>query len=126
MSEIDLKKACTETEFAELNAQLEAQVEDLEADIEKLKVYEKGYHIMEKKLQSAVDRVDDLIAEKNNLDTVHTELLIDYRLLKSEAEKTKEANARLKASNTEMKTSIDYLKEQLYHTFSKNEEEDPE
>ena len=55
-------------QYQEQNSELEGQLNLMEAELEKMKMYEQSYHTQEKRLQAALDRQDDAINEKNNLE----------------------------------------------------------
>lgn len=54
--------------YHQQNRDLEAEVEILVADNEKLKRYETNYHTQEEKLKVELDRIDVLQMDKENLE----------------------------------------------------------
>ena len=54
--------------YHQANQDLEAEVEILVADNEKLKRYETNYHTQEEKLKVELDRIDVLYVDKENLE----------------------------------------------------------
>ena len=80
----------------------------MEAELEKMRVYEQSYHTQEKKFQSSLDRIDVLTTEKCNVDAAHTDLIIDFNQLRYE-------NEKLLVENTTNKSEVEILTKQVAH-----------
>ena len=74
----------------------------MEAELEKMKMYEQSYHTQEKRLQSALDRCDDLFNEKNNIEQVHVDLVSEYN-------NSKKANEKLTIYNRTLSLEVQGL-----------------
>ena len=66
--------------------ELESELEHLEAELERMKMYETSYHTQEKNLQAQLDRVDLLQNDKRNLEVAHQDLITDFNMLKKDFE----------------------------------------
>ena len=84
-------------QYQEQNIELEAELENMEAELEKMRVYEQSYHTQEKRLQSSLDRIDVLMTEKSNVEAAHTDLIIDFNHMRHENEKFTIENNTYKA-----------------------------
>tara|TARA_B110000285_G_C15121273_1_gene617292 strand:- start:1372 stop:1587 length:216 start_codon:yes stop_codon:yes gene_type:complete len=58
----------------------------MEAELEKMKMYEQSYHTQEKRLQAALDNAEDLFEEKNNIEQVHLDLVSEFNEARKENE----------------------------------------
>jgi len=54
--------------------------------MEKMKMYEQSYHAQEQKLKASLDRIDQLTQDKENLSTVHYDLVNEFGGMKKQSE----------------------------------------
>lgn len=55
--------------------ELEAELDLMEAEFEKMRMYEQSYHTQEQRLKASLDRCDQTMTEKNNIETAHHDLI---------------------------------------------------
>ena len=82
----------------------------MEAELEKMRMYEQSYHTQERRLQAALDRVDILFGEKNNIEQAHIDLIDEFKNLKTSNEKTIILNRTLKLEVEELCNQKEHLK----------------
>ena len=91
----------------------------MEAELEKMRMYEQSYHTQERRLQAALDRVDVLFGEKNNIEQAHIDLLDEFKNLKLANEKTMILNRTLKLEVEELSNQKEHLKTSIIGQYQK-------
>ena len=69
-------------EFQQRNVELEAELDLMEAELEKMRVYEQSYHTQEQRLKTSLEQIDQSQHERMNIETAHHDLLTDFEILK--------------------------------------------
>ena len=64
--------------------ELEGQLDYMEAEMEKMRMYEQSYHAQEQKLKATLDRIDHINQEKENLRTAHYDIVNEFSQLKKQ------------------------------------------
>ena len=109
--------------YQEQNMELEAELDLMEAELEKMRMYEQSYHTQEKRLKASLDRCDQTITEKQNIETAHQDLVTDYHQLRSKNDHYSMDNRRLKLEVEELNSRIDHLKKTLLNQYEQAQEE---
>ena len=95
----------------------------MEAELEKMRMYEQSYHTQERRLQAALDRVDTLFGEKNNIEQAHIDLLDEFKNIKMSNEKTIILNRTLKLEVEELCNQKEHLKISIISQYQKPEQQ---
>lgn len=64
------------------------------------------------------------MTQKNNIETAHTDLLLDYNHLRNEKEDFQMENRRLKLEVDELNSRIDHLKKTILNQYESAQGED--
>lgn len=105
-------------QYQEQNSELEGQLCLMEAELEKMKMYEQSYHTQEKRLQAALDNAEDLFEEKNNIEQVHLDLVSEFNEARKENETLQFENRSLSLEVQGLTAQTNQLKKQVIDGFA--------
>ena len=66
------------------NEEMEAQIEQLQCDLEKMQMYEANYHQIDKKLELAVKKNNEYELDYQNLQYMNNDTIMEMQKLSSE------------------------------------------
>jgi hypothetical protein len=66
---------------------MEAQIEQLMCDVEKLQMYESNYHQVERKLEMTVKKNNEIEVEYSNLQYMNNDMIIEMQKIRQEMDK---------------------------------------
>lgn len=72
-------------------------------------------------MKASLDRCDQTMTEKNNIETAHNDLLLDYNHLRNENDDYSMDNRRLKLEVEELNSRIEHLKRTILNQYERSQ-----